>query len=75
MNTGYFINQFSQLIEMSGNESLLQLPLKNLQCWDSISVLSSIALIDECFHVPISGVEIETCETLNDIIQLIKRKQ
>ena len=74
MYVKYFCKQFSQLIEIGESKSLLNLKLKNLQQWDSISILSTIALIDECFHVMISGNEIEACETLGDILKLIKIK-
>lgn len=39
--------------------------------WDSLAVVSTIALADECFNVMLSGAALNNCNTLADIEALI----
>lgn len=49
-------------------------PLKSEEMsWDSLAVVSMIALIDECFDVMIDGADLASCETLGDIEALIEK--
>jgi acyl carrier protein len=40
--------------------------------WDSLAVISTIALIDELFNCTVSGQALEGCRTVADIERLIK---
>lgn len=59
------------MLEINANEVIPDLPLKQLGCWDSISILSTVAIIEDLFHVSVTGEEVEQCEAFNDIILLI----
>ena len=41
--------------------------------WDSLGIVSMIALIDECFDVMIDSADLANCESLGDIEKLIKK--
>lgn len=48
--------------------------LKNHLMWDSLSMISVIALIDHKYQVTVSGEEVNNCNTIGDIFNLIKGK-
>ena len=39
--------------------------------WDSLAVVSTIALVDDCFNVMLSGQALNNCNTIADIEVLI----
>lgn len=48
-------------------------PALNLldHAWDSLAVVSTIALVDECFNVLLDGQSLGKCTTVADIDKLI----
>jgi acyl carrier protein len=40
--------------------------------WDSLAIVSTIALVDELFNVTFDGNRLSACETLGDIEALIE---
>jgi len=69
-----FISKFTEAIEES-NDVTEQTEFKSLETWDSIAILSIIAMIDEEFGVSISGTELSKLPTISDLFELIKSKQ
>ena len=71
-----FLKSFFELLEIedsptSESEALAQpLPL-----WDSLAVLSTIAMADEHFQVMLPGKDLESCKTVGDVWALIDRCQ
>ena len=43
--------------------------------WDSLAVVSTIALIDECFDLMLPSQDLVACKTAGDIEALIRAKQ
>ena len=43
--------------------------------WDSLAVVSTIALCDECFNIMPEGQALGKCETVADIEKLINAKR
>tara|TARA_B100000700_G_C14654451_1_gene673509 strand:+ start:177 stop:419 length:243 start_codon:yes stop_codon:yes gene_type:complete len=39
--------------------------------WDSLAIISSIALIDEHFNIMIPGSNLENCDSINNLLSLI----
>lgn len=39
--------------------------------WDSLAIVSTLALIDECFDIMVDGKALMACETVADIEALI----
>ncbi len=61
-------------------DKILELPLgtlngaerlQDLENWDSLAIMSVVALVDESFGVVLSSVRIIGCETIDDLISLI----
>jgi len=42
--------------------------------WDSLAVISAIALIDEQFGVMIPGQDISECKSMKDLLSLIESR-
>ena len=43
--------------------------------WTSLTLLSIIAMADEEYDVTITGDEIRSCKTIQDIFEVVKSKQ
>lgn len=43
--------------------------------WDSLAVVSTIALADDCFNVLLDGQSLGECNTVGDIEKLIEAKK
>ena len=40
--------------------------------WDSLAIVSTIALVDDCYNVMLDGKKLAACETVGDIEALIE---
>lgn len=40
--------------------------------WDSLALVSTIALVDDCFDVLLEGTALAACKTIGDIEALVK---
>ncbi|RZL04456.1 MAG: acyl carrier protein [Rubrivivax sp.] len=43
--------------------------------WDSLAVVSTIALCDDCFNIMLSGQDLGKCQTVAEIEALIAAKR
>jgi len=71
MKTEDFINELKDALEIEDGEITLETNLKELEEYDSLSVLSIIAMIDENFgkQIPSSDfIKITTIKSLMDLI-------
>ncbi len=41
--------------------------------WDSLAIISCVALIDECFRMLVSGSRLAMCETVADLDTLVSQ--
>ncbi len=53
---------------------ILDADFKALDCWDSITSLTLIAVIDGEFNVSLSGDDIRSATTIDDLYQIITNK-
>lgn len=70
MNTQNFIHDLEKLVEAQRplTENTI---LDEEGIWDSLALVSTIALIDQHFSIKASGMQLASCKTLGDIIKLI----
>lgn len=66
-----FLAEISNLLEVDISELNKDFYLEKCDNWSSLSIVSTIALIDQYFQVSIPGREIEKCKTFGDLSQLI----
>lgn len=69
-----FYNGLAEILEV--DSSLVSSSLQLAQyTWDSLAVVSTIALCDECFNLMPDGQALAKCTTVGDIEVLIRAKQ
>lgn len=64
-----FLNDMAEILEV--DEVQFDDCLADFECWDSLTVLSIIAYLDQKYSIKKSALEIKSCTTINDINQLI----
>ena len=75
MKTQEFIHEFEENVVMVEKGTLsLETVLSELEEWDSMAIVSTIALFDQNFGIQISGEKINSCKTLGDLVALVKHK-
>ena len=68
-----FLNALAESIEMPENSISEDTKLDDI-AWDSLAIISCIAISDELFNVMLSGDELANVSTIKDIISLISKK-
>ena len=63
----------SEALEIELDEVTSDLVLDSEENWDSISLLSVIAEIDEHYGVELDGEELASCTKLSEVFSLIKK--
>tara|TARA_B100001989_G_C24498535_1_gene443527 strand:- start:999 stop:1244 length:246 start_codon:yes stop_codon:yes gene_type:complete len=66
-----FFEEFSSLIGVERSSISNNSKLDELE-WDSMALISTMALIDEIFDTVISGDKLTECITIGDILALVK---
>lgn len=69
------LNEIAKLLQIDSKDLDTHAPVNSYGNWDSLVVVSSIALIDQEYNILLNASEIETCQTMNDIFKLIELKQ
>ena len=70
-----FLENFANILDDT-DSSLIQAEtvFRNLDEWDSLTALSLIAMADEEYSVKLTGDDIKSAVSLNDIFEIIKNK-
>lgn len=53
-------------------ELSLDMRLEDLDEWDSLAIISLIALYDDLFSVILTNEELQKCESVDDLVNLAK---
>lgn len=68
------MNQFyeglAEIFEISLEEIKPELDMQSV-AWDSLAIVSTIALVDDCFNIMLDGKSLGSCKILADIEMLI----
>jgi acyl carrier protein len=71
-----FVKNFSELFEETENGSFTPLTrFRDIEEWSSLLALSVIAMIDDKYHVKVSGDELRDALTIEDISRIVQNKQ
>ncbi len=70
-----FINEIAEIILVPPAELKEDKILAEFEAWDSIVIVSMIGMIDEYYNVSVKGCDLEKCNTLGEIKQLIQQRQ
>lgn len=68
-----FLLLLDELFEEDSNTLTGDERLQDIEIWDSLTALGFIALVDEQFNIILSGNDIENCETVNDLVNLVSQ--
>lgn len=76
MNLEEFVQKFAeQFDETPVDQFSTKTIYKNLDEWSSLTVLSIIAMIDEELEIRITGADIRSSETIEDLFLIIQSKK
>jgi acyl carrier protein len=75
MEISIFLQKFSEILEDT-DPSLINpnTVFRDLEEWDSLTALSLIAMVDEEYSLKLTGDNIKSSVSLNDIFEIIKNK-
>lgn len=73
MDTTQFLENIKDLIDTE-TELTVDTKFRELDEWDSLATLSTIAMVDDEYGIVISANELRQLETLGDIIRAIESK-
>jgi acyl carrier protein len=69
-----FLHHFKEVLEIQDKEVTLSEPFRELDSWDSLALLSVIAMIDDEYDVIIKGNQFKELKTLEEVIQYIENQ-
>ena len=69
-NIQEFKEELANVLVISTTELEEQKNLDALSTWDSLAVVSTIAMLCQYFDAEVSGIDVEKCETFNDLLKL-----
>ncbi|MEO6177751.1 MAG: phosphopantetheine-binding protein [Flavobacterium circumlabens] len=75
MEINTFLQNFADLLDDTDATLIKQETVfRDLEEWDSLTALSLIAMADEEYAVKLTGDDIKSSNSLNDIFEIIKNK-
>jgi acyl carrier protein len=74
MNKSLLLDDLAELFEIDVKQLTNDYPLKNNLLWDSLSVVSTIASVDQHHNVVVKGLELENCKNIEDLFNLVQGK-
>ena len=74
MGEQVFMEKFAEVLEVTASEGIFNedYKLNGAELWDSMGILSAIALIDEEFGITLPAKTLEECNTVRDLLALIR---
>ena len=70
-----FIEKFAEALELDTPDVCTpEMDFRKLDAWNSLAVLSIIAMADEEYNVVIKGDDIRNAKTIQDLFNLIESK-
>lgn len=75
MEISKFIKEFTNILEDTDPSTIkADTIFRNIGEWDSLIALSLIAMVDEQYSVKLSGEDIKTSATINDLFEKVQLK-
>ncbi len=74
MDSSAFLNNMLDAFDDRVDELFLETEFRKISEWDSLASVSTVAMIYAEYDVQVSGAELTECETLNELMLLIKQK-
>lgn len=75
MNIEEFVKNFSELFEETENTGFTpSTRFRDIEEWSSLLALSVIAMVDEKYHVKLTGDDIRNSQKIEDIFNIVRLK-
>jgi len=74
MNKILLLNELSNLLEQPVENLNDNYLLESNPLWDSLTLVSTIALIDRHYAIVVKGSDIQNCKTAGDIFMLLNQR-
>lgn len=72
MDTRKKLSLLEEMLELDEGTLRPDMPLTDVEEWDSVSALSLIVLLDETFEKEITGQQIKAFKTVGDILEVME---
>ena len=69
-----FSAQFAEAIEIPAAEVSGATEFKQLEVWDSLCVLTIIAMVDTNYNITVSGNDLEKSGTVSELFDLVRSR-
>ena len=73
MNASDFLKSFEEMIEVSPGSVQLTDSLADIAAWDSLAVVSFMAMSDEAYSASVTPSDLMNCKTVADLMELIRK--
>lgn len=73
MSIDKFIENFAEAIDVTSSEVDAELEYKSHPQWDSMAVLSLIAMVDEYYSKILTGEDIENLKTVRELYEHVSK--
>lgn len=75
MDINTFIAHFAEQFDDTPMDAIVpELKFRELEEWDSLSALSVIAMIDEEYGIQITGADLRSVSTIQELFNLVSSK-
>lgn len=76
MTVDEFVHNFENAVEgVEPNSLNPDVKFKDIDEWDSLAALSILAMVDAEYETEISGNELRTCDTLQQLFDVVRSKR
>ena len=72
MNFEPFLQELAPLFSVDREHLTEDFRLDPETNWDSLTIISMMALMDDYFEIEITGEQLRGCSTIGDVLRLIK---
>jgi acyl carrier protein len=75
MDKNIFYKRLDEMLEVAPGTIQGSVELAGLEAWDSLAVMSFIAMIDSQYQISLPAVAIIACRTVDDLATLVEEDQ
>lgn len=65
------LEKIAEILDLEVDEIDVEANLEDIEEWDSVAILSFIAMMDEEFNKAVKGAEIREAKTVKDLFELM----
>lgn len=70
-----FLEEFADVFDADMSEMKMDFKFDGPESWDSLAIISTLALIDQYYGIALKAEDFINCPTLGDLLDVIKSKK